>query len=236
VSVEQGVKEEKEEESTAAVGDLTVAFEENLFLSQEEEEYDRPVTPPAQMPSSDDAPPSSKLESFVIEERREVLSVVSWNTHSFRFMNRPEQRMGMARVLSRYDLVLLQEIPCGEKARESLEYFCSVINQGGDNPFDFLLSETLAVSSSSLNAILFRQDAWHVVHSFSTTTLAKNGGTATPARIRAQKETMQARIDSDVTEIHALAQGWGCLSSSDFVVLVAGDFNELPPATVSADL
>jgi len=30
--------EEQEEESTAAVGDLTVAFEENLFLSQEEEE------------------------------------------------------------------------------------------------------------------------------------------------------------------------------------------------------
>ena len=33
---------------------------------------------------------------------------------------------------------------------------------------------------------------------------------------------MQARIYSDVTEIHALAQGWGCLSSSsDLVVLVA---------------
>ena len=47
---------------------------------------------------------------------------------------------------------------------------------------------------------------------------------------------MQARIYSDVTEIHALAQGWGCLSSSDFVVLVAGDFNGLPPASVSTDL
>ena len=46
---------------------------------------------------------------------------------------------------------------------------------------------------------------------------------------------MQAWIYSDVTEIHALAQGWGCLSSSDFVVLVAGDFNGLPPASVSAD-
>ena len=57
---------------------------------------------------------------------------------SFLFLNRPEQRMGMARVLSSYDLVLLQEIPCGEKARESLEYFCSVMNPGGDNPFDFL--------------------------------------------------------------------------------------------------
>jgi len=180
--------------------------------------------------------------------------------------------MGMARVLSRYDLVLLQEIPCGEKARESLEYFCSILNPCGDNPFDFLLSESLTISSSSLNAILFRREDWHVVHttslshhlhppvaallkrkkddlkvfvssvhispsSFSTTTTtpAKNGG-ATPARIRAQKETMQARIYSDLTEIHALAQGWGCLSSSDFVVLVAGDFNGLPPASVSADL
>jgi len=47
---------------------------------------------------------------------------------------------------------------------------------------------------------------------------------------------MQARIYSDVTEIHALAQGWGCLASSDFVVLVAGDFNGVPPASVSADL
>jgi len=40
----------------------------------------------------------------------------------------------------------------------------------------------------------------------------------------------------DVTEIHALAQGRGCLASSDFVVLVAGGFNGLPPASVSADL
>ena len=139
--------------------------------------------------------------------------------------------------------MLLQEIPCGEKARESLEYFCSVMNPGGDNPFDFLLSETLTASSSSLNAILFRRAEWHVVHttslshhlhppvavllkrkkddlkvfvssvhvspsSFSTTTTPAKNGTATPARIRAQKETMQARIYSDVTEIHALAQGW----------------------------
>ena len=71
--------------------------------------------------------------------------------------------------------------------------------------------------------------------SATTTTPAKNGA-ATPARIRAQKETMQARIYSDVTEIHALAQGWGCLASSEFVVLVAGDFAGVPPATVSADL
>jgi len=91
--------------------------------------------------------------------------VVSWNTHSFRFLNRPEQRMGMARVLSNYDL-LLQEIPCGEKARESLD-FCSVMNPLGDNPFDFLLSETLTASSSSLNAILFRRAEWHVVHTTS---------------------------------------------------------------------
>jgi len=110
----QAGEEEEEEEVAAAVGDLTVAFEENLFLSQDEEveeEYDRPVTPPAQMQAtglfSDDAPPSSKLDSFVIEERKEVVSVVSWNTHSFRFLNKPEQRMGMARVLSHYDLVLL---------------------------------------------------------------------------------------------------------------------------------
>ena len=241
------VGKEEEEEDTAAVGDLTVAFEENLFLSQEEvEEYDRPVTPPAQIQATgllrDDAPSSSKVDSFVIEERKEVLSVVTWNTHPFRFLNKPEQRMGMARVLSRYDLVLLQEIPCGEKARESLEYFCSVMN-----PFDFLLSETLTVSSSSLNAILFRRAEWHVVHttslshhlyppvaallkrkgddlkvfvssvhvspsSFSatTTTPAKNG-TATPARIRAQKETMQARIYSEVTEIHALARAGAAL-------------------------
>ena len=132
---------EEEEEVAAAVGDLTVAFEENLFLSEDEEEYDRPVTPPAQIQAtgllSDDAPPSSKLGSFMIEERKEVLSVVSWNTHSFLFLNRPEQRMGMARVLSRYDLVLLQEIPCGVKAKESLEYFCSVMNPGGDNPLTF---------------------------------------------------------------------------------------------------
>jgi len=108
-------KEEEEEEAPEAVGDLTVAFEENLFLSQEEdeeeeEEYDRPVTPPTQMASrGDEAPPSSQLESFVIEGRKEVLSVVSWNTHSLRFLNRPEQRSGMAPVLSRYDLVLLQD-------------------------------------------------------------------------------------------------------------------------------
>ena len=89
---------------------------------------------------------------------------MSWNTHSFRFLNRAEQRMGMARVLSNYDLVLLQEIPCGEKARESLEYFCQIMNLGGDNPFDFLLSETLTASSSSLNAILFKRAEWHVVH------------------------------------------------------------------------
>ena len=99
------------------------------------------MTPSAQMQAtglfSNDAPPSSKLELFAIAERKEVLSVVSWNTHSFRFLNRPEQRMGMARVLSRYDLVLLQEIPCGEKGRESLEYFCSVMNPGGDNPLTF---------------------------------------------------------------------------------------------------
>ena len=64
-------------EGTAAVGDLTVAIAENLCLSQEEEEmeeHDRPVTPPAQIQAtglfSDDAPPSSKLDSFVIEERR----------------------------------------------------------------------------------------------------------------------------------------------------------------------
>jgi len=37
------------------------------------------------------------------------------------------------------------------------------------------------------------------------------------------QETTRARIYSDVTEIHPLAQGWGCLSSSsDYVVLVAG--------------
>ena len=107
-----------------------------ISFSQDEEveEYDGPVTPSAQMQAtglfSDDAPPSSKVQPFVIEERKEVLSVVSWNTHSFRFLNKPEQRMGMARVLSSYDLVLLQEIPCGEKARESLEYFCSVMNPG----------------------------------------------------------------------------------------------------------
>jgi len=146
-----------------------------IFFSQEDEEekeeHDRPVTPSAQMQAtglfSNDAPPSSKLELFAIAERKEVLSVVSWNTHSFRFLNKPEQRMGMARVLSRYDLVLLQEIPCGEQARESLEYFCSVMNPGGDNPFDFLLSETLTASSSSLNAILFRRAEWHVVHTTS---------------------------------------------------------------------
>jgi len=110
------------------------------------------------------------------------------------------------------------------------------MNLAGDNPFDFLLSETLTVSSSSLNAILFRQAEWHVVHttslshhlhppvasllkrkrddlkvfvssvhvspsSFSatTTTPAKNGA-ATPARIRAQKDAMQARIYSEVTD------------------------------------
>jgi hypothetical protein len=70
--------------------------------------------------------------------------------------------------------------------------------------------------------------------SFSTP--AKNGIEATPARIRAQRDTMQARIYSEVTEIHALAQKWGCLSSPDFVVLVAGDFNGLPPPSVSEEL
>jgi len=103
----QARREEEEEDTEAAVGDLTVATKENHFLSQEEEEHDRPVTPPAQIQAtrlfSDDAPPSSKVQPFVIEERKEVLSVVSWNTHSFRFLNKPEQRMGMARVLSRYD-------------------------------------------------------------------------------------------------------------------------------------
>jgi len=158
---------ENEEEAATVIEDLTVTFEENLFLSEndeEDEEYDRPATPPAKALNNGDAPPSSKLEPFVIEERKELLSGVSWNTHSFRFLNRPEQRMGMARVLCNYDLVLLQEIPCGEKARESLEYFCSIMNPGGTNPFDFLSSETLSASSSSLNAILFRQSEWHVVH------------------------------------------------------------------------
>jgi len=151
-------RREEEEEVAAAVGYLTVAFEEILFLSHEEdeevEEYDRPVTPPAQIHAtelfSNDAPPSSKLEPFVIEERKEVLSVVSWNTHSFRFLNRPELRMGMARVLSHYDLVLLQEIPCGEKARESLEYFCSVMNPGSA----FFLFQKTNFSSSTPSIFL----------------------------------------------------------------------------------
>jgi len=85
VAAQVGEEEEEEEEVAAAVGDLMVAFEENLFLFEDEEveEHDRPVTPPAQIQATglltDDAPPSSKLDSFVIEERKEVLSVVSWN-------------------------------------------------------------------------------------------------------------------------------------------------------------
>jgi len=44
VTAQAGKEEEEEEEAAAAVGDLTVAFEENLFLSQEEEEHEMPVT------------------------------------------------------------------------------------------------------------------------------------------------------------------------------------------------
>jgi len=79
VAAQDGKEEEEEEEVAAAVGDLTVAVEGNLFLNDDEEYDDRPVTPP--QPLSSDAPPSTKLEQFVVEERREVLSVVSWNTH-----------------------------------------------------------------------------------------------------------------------------------------------------------
>jgi hypothetical protein len=137
VQEEQGQGQGQDE---LAVGNLTVAFEESFSLQPaQEEEDDRPVTPPPRREYTE-APPSSKMaeEPFVIEERKELLSVVSWNTHSFRFMNRQDQRLGMTRVLSSYDLVLLQEIPCGEKARESLEHFCSILDLGGNNPFDLL--------------------------------------------------------------------------------------------------
>ena len=60
----------KEEEGRGRSRDRWGFDEENLFLSQEEEdkEYYRPVTPPAQIQAtgllSDDAPPSSKLDSL----------------------------------------------------------------------------------------------------------------------------------------------------------------------------
>ena len=41
--------------------------------------------------------------------------------------------------------------------------------------------------------------------SFSVTTTPAKNRAATPARIRGQKETMQARIYSDVTEIHVFS-------------------------------